>query len=84
MGPQPPEAEPEPAVKRARSVGAPVSVGQVPARVCDLEGNTLPRLPRRTQVEGGGCRELAQGGQRRPGAALRPASRSKKINANPE
>lgn len=55
MGSQPPEAEP--AVKRAKSVEAPVSVGRVPARVCDLEENTLPRLPRRTEVEGRGCRE---------------------------
>lgn len=59
MGPQPPEAEP--AIKRARSVEAP--------GVCDLEENTLPRLPRRTEVEGEGCREreLAHGGQP-PGA----------------
>lgn len=81
MGPQPPEAEP--AVKRARSVEAPVSVGRVPAQVCDLQENTLPRLPRRTEVEGEGCREreLAQGGQRRPRASLRPASRSEEAHS---
>lgn len=40
-----------------------MSVGWVPARVCDLEENTPPRLPRRTEEEGEGGREgeLAQG-----------------------
>lgn len=81
-GPQPAEA----AVNRARSVEAPETVGRVPVCVCDLEENTPPRLPKKTEVEGEGCREReqAQGSQQRPGAALRRASWSWKVSANPE